>query len=181
MQFNNIDNILREKVRQIRLLLLDVDGVMTDGRIIIDDNGIETKNFDVKDGHGIKMLLKNGIDVIIISGRKSNVVNHRAKELGIVDLYQGVTDKAAIFDLLIEKRMIKPENIASIGDDIVDVPLLKRSGFSIAVADAVDEVKKSSDYITKSKGGRGAVREICDLILHCQDKWETVMAKYHIS
>lgn len=173
-----VDKVLNEKIRTISLLVLDVDGVMTDGKIIIDDMGREIKNFDVKDGHGIKILMRYGIDVVLLTGRRSVVVEHRAKDLGIGEVHQGILNKLEIFEEILRKRSLRYENIAFIGDDIVDIPLLKRVGFSVAVADASEDVKKCVDYITKKRGGNGAVREVCELILRAQGKWVDVAGKY---
>ncbi len=173
-----LDNVLTEKIRTISLLVLDVDGVMTDGKIIIDDVGRETKNFDVKDGHGIKILMRYGIDIVLLTGRRSVVVEHRAKDLGIREVHQGILNKVEIFEEILQKKSLRYENIAFIGDDIVDIPLLKRVGFSVAVADASEDVKKYVDYITKKTGGNGAVREVCELILQAQGKWIDVAKRY---
>ena len=173
-----VDKVLDEKIRTISLLVLDVDGVMTDGKIIIDDMGREIKNFDVKDGHGIKILMRYGIDVVLLTGRRSVVVEHRAKDLGIREVHQGILNKLEIFEEIIRKRSLRYENVAFIGDDIVDIPLLKRVGFSVAVADASEDVKKYVDYITKKRGGNGAVREVCELLLWTQGKWVDVAKKY---
>jgi 3-deoxy-D-manno-octulosonate 8-phosphate phosphatase (KDO 8-P phosphatase) len=173
-----LDNESNEKIRTICLLVLDVDGVMTDGKIIIDDMGRETKNFDVKDGHGIKILMRYGIDVVLLTGRQSAVVEHRAKDLGIRDVHQGILNKLEIFEEILQRKSLSYENIAFIGDDIVDIPLLKRVGFSVAVADASEDVKKCVDYISRNKGGDGAVREVCELILRAQGKWIDVAKRY---
>jgi 3-deoxy-D-manno-octulosonate 8-phosphate phosphatase (KDO 8-P phosphatase) len=173
-----LDEKLIEKVKNIRVLILDVDGVMTDGRIIMDHMGHETKNFNVKDGHGIKVLMKYGIDVVLLTGRRSEVVEHRARDLGIGEVHQGIFNKVEIAEEILNKRTLNYANIAYVGDDIVDIPLLKRAGFSVAVADAVEDVKKCVDYVTKKKGGHGAVREVCELILQGQDKWYDVAKKY---
>ena len=169
---------LIEKTKYIRLLVLDVDGVMTDGKIIMDHMGHEIKNFDVKDGHGIKILMKYGIDVILLTGRRSSVVEHRARDLGIGEIHQGIFNKLGVSEEILKKRFLDYANIAYVGDDIVDIPLLKRVGFSVAVADAADDVKKCVDYVTRNKGGHGAVREVCELILQGQDKWDDVAKKY---
>jgi 3-deoxy-D-manno-octulosonate 8-phosphate phosphatase (KDO 8-P phosphatase) len=174
------ENVIR-RIKTVTLLILDVDGVMTDGRIIMDDTGRETKNFNVKDGHGIKMLIRYGIDVVILTGRRSHVVEFRAKDLGIAEIHQGIHDKVSIFNEILRNRTLSRENVAFIGDDIVDIPLLKRVGFAVAVADATEEVKKSVHYVTRNVGGNGAVREVCDLILQCQGKWKDVLERYDIS
>jgi len=173
-----IDKVLSDKIRIISILVLDVDGVMTDGKIIIDDGGRETKNFDVKDGHGIKILMRYGIDIVLLTGRRSAVVEHRARDLGIKEVHQGILNKLEIFEEIIKKRSLRYENVAFIGDDIVDIPLLKRVGFSAAVADASEDVKACVDYITKRRGGNGAVREVCELILWAQGKWADVGKRY---
>lgn len=169
---------MRERLAKIRLLLLDVDGVMTDGRIIYDDHGCETKAFDVKDGHGIKLLQRAGIQVGIITGRQSAVVSHRAAELGIGLLYQGVRDKLLPFHEILEKTGLPAEAIAFVGDDLIDLPVLLRVGFAATVADAVEEIKPYVHHVTARPGGRGAVREVCDLILKSSGRWEKVAARY---
>ncbi|MFA4915800.1 MAG: HAD hydrolase family protein [Syntrophales bacterium] len=176
--FDVLDEELVKKIRRISLLILDVDGVLTDGRIIMNDSGQETKHFDVRDGHGLKILMRYGIDVIFLTGRRSDVVEHRAKDLGIGEVHQGIRDKVTVFEEIITKRNIERNQVAYVGDDIVDVSLLRRVGFSVAVADAVEEAKKVADYITEKNGGKGAVREVCEIILKAQEKWHEVAAKY---
>ncbi|MDI6776884.1 MAG: HAD-IIIA family hydrolase [Syntrophales bacterium] len=169
---------LLKKIRQIRLLILDVDGVLTDGRIIMDDTGRETKNFDVKDGHGLKILMRHGIDVVFLTGRRSEVVEHRAKDLGIGEVHQGIWNKVEPLEEILRRRNLARDHVAYVGDDVVDIPLLKRVGFSVAVADASEDVKKAVDYVTKKNGGRGAVREVCEIILKAQEKWDEVATRY---
>lgn len=169
---------LIKKIKAVKLLILDVDGVMTDGSIIYDDDGKEIKIFDVKDGHGIKLLMRAGIDVAIITARESKVVLHRAKNLGIEMVYQKAMDKVIAFEDILKKRQLSPQETAYIGDELVDIPLLRRVGFAVTVKDAVADVKKRIDYITAKNGGCGAVREICELILKVQGKWDEVTAKY---
>jgi 3-deoxy-D-manno-octulosonate 8-phosphate phosphatase (KDO 8-P phosphatase) len=175
-----VEEKLHEKIKKVRLLILDVDGVMTDGKIIIDDVGNEVKHFNVRDGHGIKMLMKHGIDVVLLTGRRSKVVEHRAKDLGISEVHQGAHDKLSVFEAILRVKSLRYENIAFIGDDIVDVPVLKRAGFSVAVADAAEHVKKCVDYITHHSGGAGAVREVCEMILEAQDKWGDIAKRYEL-
>lgn len=158
----------RQKAKQIRYLLLDVDGVMTDGTLYFDENGRETKGFSIYDGHGIRLLQKAGIGVGIISGRSSAVVAWRAKELGIEDVHQGSRDKEAAYEMIKAKHRLQDEAVAFIGDDLIDLTLLRRVGFSIAVASAVDAVKQEVDWVTKKRGGEGAVREAIDFILSVQ-------------
>ena len=169
---------LIEKLKKIKMLILDVDGVMTDGRIVMDDGGHEIKNFDVHDGHGLKMIQRYGIRVVLLTGRKSDVVTHRAHDLGIKDVYQGSLNKKEVLEKILKKFRLPADVAAFLGDDIVDIPVLKRVGFSAAVADALDVVKKSANYVTKSAGGHGAVRELCELILQAQGKWPEIASKY---
>ena len=146
---------LLNKIRKIKILILDVDGVLTDGRIVIDDAGLESKQFDVKDGHGLKILMRYGIDVVLLTGRQSRVVEHRATDLGITEVHQGIWNKAEAFEEILKRRNITPEETACVGDDVVDIPLLRRAGFSVAVADAVLEARQVADYVTHRPGGRG--------------------------
>ena len=176
-----IDGRLLDKIRKIKLLILDVDGVLTDGRIVIDDAGLESKHFDVRDGHGLKMLMRSGIGVVLLTGRKSRVVDHRAADLGITEVYQGILNKGELFSGILERRHVTPDQTACVGDDLVDIPLLSRAGFSVAVADAVDEARQIADYVTYHPGGRGAVREVCELILKAQNQWADVAARYGFS
>jgi len=164
--------------RRIRLLILDVDGVMTDGRIVYTDGGGEIKAFDVKDGHGVKLLMRGGVDVAILTGRESRVVLHRANNLGIDMVFQGAKDKLRVFEEILKAKGLKDEEVCYIGDDLVDAPVMKRVGLSIAVSDAHDELKGYVDYVTKGRGGRGAVREACELILKAQEKWEGLTLRY---
>lgn len=173
-----IDKELAAKVTAIELLMLDVDGVMTDGGIYYDDNGDELKRFDVRDGHGIKLLMRGGIDVAIVTGRNSRVVEHRAKNLGITLVYQGALDKSSAFAEILERKGLTAEKAAFMGDDIIDLPALTRAGLSITVPDAAPEVIVRADYVTKKTGGRGAVREAVELILKAQGKWDAIVAKY---
>jgi len=161
----------KEKAAEIKLFILDVDGVLTDGRIVINDLGQEIKTFDAKDGYGLVRLIKAGIDVIIISGRKSRAVEYRAENLGIQEVYQGVNDKKTLYHDLLKQKGILKNQACCIGDDIPDIPMLRDAGLSVAVADAVKEVREMADYVTKKKGGNGAVREICELILKSKSLW----------
>lgn len=167
-----------DRLKDIKLLILDVDGVMTDGRIIYDSNGTESKFFNVKDGHGIKLVQRIGIEVAIISGRESKVVDKRAAELGIVHLYQKALDKLGPFEDLLRKTGLSGHQVAFMGDDIIDLPIMRRAGFAAAPADAVEEVFPHVHFVSRNRGGWGAVREVCDLILKAQGKWDEVTAKY---
>jgi 3-deoxy-D-manno-octulosonate 8-phosphate phosphatase (KDO 8-P phosphatase) len=157
--------MMRERLAAVRLLLLDVDGVLTDGRIMLDHRGNEWKAFDVKDGQGIKLLQSAGVRVGIITSRSSPVVEHRASELGIDILYQGAASKLDAYLEILRTLDLTDEQVAYVGDDLVDLPLLQRVGFSAAVADAVAEVVACVDYVAERPGGRGAVREICEMLL----------------
>ena len=163
---------------KIRLLVLDVDGVLTDGRIIMDHRGREIKVFDVRDGHGIKLLLRAGIEVAIVTARSSPVVQERAKDLGIQMVRQGAHDKVAAYMEIAQEVGIADDEVCFVGDDLVDIPLLKRVGFPVVVADGVEEVKGVALYVTRSSGGRGAVREICNLLLQAQGKWQEILRRY---
>jgi 3-deoxy-D-manno-octulosonate 8-phosphate phosphatase (KDO 8-P phosphatase) len=169
---------IQEKLKKIKMLILDVDGVMTDGKIIMDSDGREMKNFYVRDGHGLVMIQRHGIQVAILTGRTSAVVDHRARDLKITEVYQGALNKKEVFAEILKKNNLTAEAIAYLGDDIVDIPVLKLVGFSAAVADALDVVKKTVDYVTVNKGGQGAVREICEMLLTAQGYWNEVAARY---
>jgi len=172
---------MHEKLKQIELLLLDVDGVMTDGRIIWDAHGVETKAFNVKDGHGIKLVQRAGVQVGIITGRTSPVVDLRARELGIEILYQGALKKLDSYLDIKRRTGLEDHQIAYMGDDVIDVPVMRRVGFSAAPADALSEVAAVADYVARCAGGCGAVRELCDLLLKGRGLWqELVVSRYEL-
>ena len=152
------------------MVLLDVDGVLTDGRIIYGDDGTEYKAFDAHDGYGIERALNSGLKIGLISGRISPLVERRAKELHIADVYQNFMDKVSAFEELKRKYNLSDEEFAYIGDDAFDLPLLGKVGLSAAPKNAADEVRRRVDYITKAKGGRGAAREVIDMVLKAQKK-----------
>ncbi len=162
----------------IKTLILDVDGVLTDGRIIVNERGEESKSFHVRDGQGLRLLMDAGIDVIIISGRKSDAVSHRAKELGIHDVYQGIKDKGALLKKLIKQKKIENQHLCCVGDDLADLPLFRQAALSIAVADAAPEVRHAAGIITKNGGGNGAVREACEMILKDLGIWEKTLTSF---
>jgi len=159
---------VQKKAAKIKLILFDVDGVLTDGGIIIDDRGVEAKRFDVRDGQGITSLIHFGIRIGFITGRYSNIVRRRAKELGVTMVYQNVKDKVQIYDRIKRKTGLKDEQIAYVGDDILDLPVLRKAGFAITVRDGWPGLKSTVDYMTKSRGGRGAVREVSEMLLKVQ-------------
>jgi 3-deoxy-D-manno-octulosonate 8-phosphate phosphatase (KDO 8-P phosphatase) len=164
--------------KKIRLLALDVDGVLTDGGIILDSRGNETKAFHVRDGHGIKMLQAAGICVAFITGRSSRAVARRAAELNVTDVFQGSNSKLIAYAQLLEKYGLTDSEVAYMGDDIVDIPLLKRVGLPVVVSDATAEARKHAVLITKNKGGQGAVREIADLLVKAAGKWKELVNEY---
>ncbi|MEM9403163.1 MAG: HAD-IIIA family hydrolase [Pseudomonadota bacterium] len=152
-----------------KLVGFDVDGVFTDGRFYLSDDGVETKAFSTQDGYGIRQLIKAGIHVAIISGRPSRAVERRMQELGVDHVHLGCSDKMAVFDELTGRLNVTPEQSVYVGDDIPDLPLLTKVGFSIAVANAVRAVREYCDYTTELPGGNGAVREVCELVLASRD------------
>jgi 3-deoxy-D-manno-octulosonate 8-phosphate phosphatase (KDO 8-P phosphatase) len=169
---------LHERARRIRLLIMDVDGVLTDGRIIQDRFGHELKAFDVKDGHGIVMAHRAQLKTALISGRESEAITRRAQELGIELVFQKVWNKLEAYAKILAETRLAPEEIAYVGDDLVDLPVLRRVGLAVAVADAVEEVKAAAHLITQRPGGQGAVREVIEFILRAQGVWETLLARY---
>jgi 3-deoxy-D-manno-octulosonate 8-phosphate phosphatase (KDO 8-P phosphatase) len=169
---------VRARAARVKLLVLDVDGVLTDGRIIMDHKGREIKAFDVRDGHGIKLLREAGIEVAILTGRNSPVVQKRADDLGILWVRQGVHDKIGAYQEIAREVGITDDEACFVGDDFVDIPLLKRVGIPIVVGDGAPEAKRLALYVTQSPGGRGAVREVCDLLLQSQGIWKEVLRRY---
>ena len=169
---------LLERARKTRLLIMDVDGVLTDGRILQDCHGHELKVFDVKDGHGIVMAHRAKLRTGLISGRESETITRRAAELGIELVFQKTWNKLEVYEKILMDTALTPDEVAYIGDDLVDIPLLRRVGLAVAVADAVDEVKAVSHVITQRPGGQGAVREVIELILRAQGHWDTLLERY---
>ncbi|MGB5538519.1 MAG: 3-deoxy-manno-octulosonate-8-phosphatase KdsC [Gammaproteobacteria bacterium] len=157
-----------EKAARIRLLIFDVDGVLTDGSLFIGDDGQEYKAFHSRDGHGIKMLQKHGVIVGIITGRTSKVVEHRMANLGITHVYQGKLEKLPAFEELIDKLGITPQEAAYVGDDVVDLPVMRRVGLAIAVQDAHPLVVRHSHWQTPRGGGRGAARDVCEMLMEAR-------------
>lgn len=157
-----------KKVLKVKLFITDVDGVLTDGSLILGNNGEEFKSFNSQDGMGIKLLQKNDIKVAIITGRSSKIVENRAEELAIKEVYQGIDDKIKVFNNLLDKHSLKSAEVSYIGDDINDLPVLNKVGLSFSVSNGIDKVKENVDYITKKSGGNGAVREASELVLDIQ-------------
>lgn len=173
--------VILEKARKLRLLILDVDGVLTDGRLFFDNQGNEYKSFHARDGHGIKLLQQTGVTVAVISGRKSPQVALRMKNLGIDHVYQGYEHKITALDKLIEKVGVECHQVAHVGDDLPDLPIMRRVGLGIAVADANFAVKQHADWCTDLPGGQGAVREVCDFIMQAQRQFDDIINSYLIS
>lgn len=167
---------MNSKIINLKVLILDVDGVLTNGQIVYDNEGREIKFYDVQDGLGIVMLHKFGIKTAIISARHSDAVEGRAKDLGISRIALGAFPKTKAFEDTLKDFNITPDEACFIGDDLPDLPLLKQVGFAVAVDNAHPEVKKIADYVTNKSGGYGAVREVCELILKVQGKWDDVIA-----
>ncbi len=168
-----INESIRQAASAIKLLILDVDGVLTDGKISLDSHGGEIKNFHIHDGLGIKRIQKIGIIVAIISGRTSPIVTERFTDLGVHHIYQGQRDKTKALQALLTTLQLRPNDAAFVGDDLLDIPVMQQVGFSVAVPNAVAEVKKIAHWQTKKSGGEGAVREVCDLIFsmhHAEEK-----------
>jgi 3-deoxy-D-manno-octulosonate 8-phosphate phosphatase (KDO 8-P phosphatase) len=170
--------INKTDLKLIKLLAMDVDGVLTDGTITIGSDGTEFKTFNLLDGHGIKMWRRAGLKTALISGRESAVTKQRAKEMEIDFVYQPCQKKLEGFEKLLADSKLEPKNIAYIGDDVLDIPLVKRAGFGIAVANAVDELKSCAHYITSRNGGNGAVREVVEYILKNTGQWSALMERY---
>jgi 3-deoxy-D-manno-octulosonate 8-phosphate phosphatase (KDO 8-P phosphatase) len=164
-----------ERAKPIRLLLLDVDGVLTDGRLYFGPTGETHKVFHVRDGQGIKMLQQAGIEVAFLSGRRSDAAYHRAMELGITRFYESLRDKVPVLEELIAELQLTPREVAAVGDELVDLPLLARVGLAVAVADAPLEVQAAAHFVTACQGGQGAVREVCDLLLKAQGRWDEIL------
>jgi len=175
MEFS--DNIIA-KAKKIKLLLLDVDGVMTNNLLHYSDDAVETKTFYTRDGHGMVMLQKSNVDIGIITGRKSTLVANRMRDLKVKHVYQGVPDKLPTFVKLVEDLGLSLEEIAYIGDDILDLPILTRVGLAATPADGDIEVKSRVDYVSEFEGGRGCVREMCELLMKSQGSWQKQMDFY---
>ena len=167
-----------DKASRIRLLVFDVDGVLTDGSLYIGDDGQEYKAFHSRDGHGIKMLLGHGIEIAVITGRTSRVVEHRMKNLGITHVYQGKLEKLPAYRELIQTLGVTEEQTAYVGDDVVDLPVMRRVGLAIAVQDAHPLVRRHSHWQTPSPGGRGAARDVCELIMEARGVLDDEMSRY---
>ena len=163
---------------EIEMLVMDVDGVLTDGTLIINGDGTESKSFNSLDGHGIRMWRRAGLEIALISGRASEPTQRRAEQLQIEYVFQDCHHKLPVFKELLEQVGLSPEKVAYIGDDVTDLPTIRYAGFGITVANAVDEVKQYADYVTSRPGGSGAVREVIEYILKNSDRWQQLMTRY---
>jgi len=169
---------LREKAKKIKLLLLDVDGVLTDGKIVYDSRGRDMKFFDVHDGLGVYVLRKAGIKTILITAKGSRAIGPRARDMQVEAVFENISPKTAVLDKILKKYDVNIDEVCFVGDDLVDLCLMKRVGFPVAVFNACPEIKQAASYITLREGGRGAVREVAELILKSQGKWEEVLRLY---
>ncbi len=170
--------MIAARLEKIALLLTDVDGVLTRGEVVYTDAGAEIKRFNVKDGLGIRLLLENGIKTGVVTGRTSQALRHRCKDLGIALVFDGVKHKERVLDTIVSETEIPADRIAFVGDDLPDIPLMKRVGFAIAVADAHETVKAHADLVTTRNGGDGAVREVCEAILKAKGMWTKIIASW---
>ncbi len=171
-------NPLIEKAKKIKCLVCDVDGVLSDGLLHIDNHGNELKSFHVQDGMGLKLLMAAGIEVAVITTARNAVVDHRMQQLGIIHYFKGQVDKRDAYQQLKKTLNLEDEQFAYIGDDLPDLPLIQQVGLGVAVANAVPQVKEFCDWQTEQTGGRGAVRELCDLILKAQNKTDSALTGY---
>ena len=170
--YGSVSKDVFQRAANIRLLICDVDGVMSDGLIYMGNHGEELKAFNVRDGYGIRCLITSDIEVAIITGRNAKLVENRAKTLGITHLYQGQSNKLVAFEKILSDLSLSPSQVAYIGDDLIDWPVMEKVGLSVAVADAHPLLLPKAHYVTRIASGRGAVRELCDLILQAQGKLE---------
>lgn len=169
---------LLEKAKKIKLLLLDVDGVLTDGRIIYDSRGRDMKFFDVHDGLGVYLLKKAGISTILITAKGSRAIKPRARDMQVAEIFADVSPKSSVLDKILKKYKVSADEVCFVGDDLVDLGLLKLVGFPVAVSNAAGEIKRVAAYITLKLGGRGAVREVAELLLNAQGKWQQMVGLY---
>ena len=167
-----------DQAKRIKMIIFDVDGVLTDGTLYLADDGQEYKSFNSLDGHGMKMLKNSGVALAIITGRTSKVVLHRAQNLGVDHLYQGCHDKLETYQELLNKIQLEPAETAFMGDDVIDLPVMRRCGLALCVPAAPALVKQHAHYVTENGGGRGAVREVCEIIMRAQGTYDDQMAPF---
>ncbi|MBI1248619.1 HAD hydrolase family protein [bacterium] len=169
---------LDQRCQKIELLLTDVDGVLTDGGVILNNDGVESKQFHIRDGLGFKLWQQAGFKCGLITGRNSQVVRLRAQELGMDVVRQGIRDKTTVAQEVLDQFNYQPEQLAFVGDDLIDLGPIRLAGLGIAVADAVDEVKAAADYVTKTPGGKGAIREVIEVILKAKKVWNDIIQTF---
>jgi 3-deoxy-D-manno-octulosonate 8-phosphate phosphatase (KDO 8-P phosphatase) len=175
-----IEEDLIDKVKKVKVLLLDVDGVLTDGRIVYDSKGRDSKFFDVHDGMGVYLLKKAGISTVLITAKGSRAIKPRAKDMQVDAVFENISPKTSILEKILAKYQLEKDELCFVGDDLVDLGLMKQVGLPIAVANACAEIKKAAVYTTTKEGGRGAVREVAELILKTKGKWEEAIKSYDI-
>ncbi len=173
------ENILN-KAKKIKLLLLDVDGVLTDGRIIYDSAGRDSKFFDVHDGLGVYVLHKSGIKTVLITAKSSKTISPRAKDMRVAEVFADIFPKTAVLEKILRKYSVTSDEVCFVGDDLVDLSLMRKVGLPVAVANGACEIKEAASFVTSRSGGRGAVREVAELILKSQGKWEDVLKFYGV-
>jgi len=171
---------LKNNAKKVKLLLLDVDGVLTDGRIIYDSRGHDMKFFDVHDGMGVHLLKKAGVPAILITAKGSRAIKPRARDMQVDAVYENISPKTAVLDKILAKYKVSSDEVCFVGDDLVDLCLMKRVGFPVAVFNACADIKQAASYITLREGGRGAVREVAELILKAKGKWREMVELYDI-
>lgn len=172
------ENELTDRIRRVKAVIFDVDGTLTDGRIVLGNYGDELKCFDIHDGHGLTLLHRAGLKTAFLTARKSRITARRAKELKVTKVVQNAKDKLKAYEKLARSLRVANEEVCYVGDDLIDLPVMTRVGFAAAPASAVAEVKEKAHYVTTASGGRGAAREIADRILKVQGKWQDVTQRY---
>jgi len=178
MTHDFIQEELKLKASKIKLLLLDVDGVLTDGRIIYDSRGRDSKFFDVHDGLGVYVLHKSGIKTVLITAKSSKTIPPRAKDMRVAEVFADIFPKSAVLEKILKKYSVGSDEVCFVGDDLVDLSIMRKVGLPVAVANAASEIKEVAGFVTKRTGGRGAVREVAELILKSQGKWEDILRFY---
>jgi len=173
-----MEQALIDKIKKVKVMLLDVDGVLTDGRIVYDSNGRDLKFFDVLDGLGVYLLKRSGIPTVLITARSSRTIKHRAKDMRVDMVLADISPKTSVLEKILAKYKVGKDELCFVGDDLVDLGLMKQVGFGAAVCNACAEIKAAADYTTVKKGGRGAVREIVEMILKTQGKWDDLVRAY---
>ena len=175
-----VDENILNKAKKIKLLLLDVDGVLTDGRIIYDSGGRDSKFFDVHDGLGVYVLHKSGIKTVLITAKSSKAISPRAKDMRVAEVFADIFPKTAVLEKILKKYSVTLDEVCFVGDDLVDLSLMRKVGLPVAVANGAREIKEAASFVTSRSGGRGAVREVAELILKSQGKWEDILKFYGV-